>query len=122
MIVLLTGYVATCLGAASVMLTSGVCTQYGMASLIPAAPLVILFGGFVVLAFAVAGVREGGALGIVSLGALAAIFGFFLWTVLIAWRGTAPGPLVFLALGLFGAVLAAISAVTSFAFCLSMSV
>ena len=123
MIVLLGGYLGSVLGAASVMLTSPICTQYGgMGALSLGAPLIVLMGGFVVLALTVAGAREGILPGVVSFGIFALLFGAFCWASFATWRGTRTGPILTLALGLFSLLVGIIAAITSFAFCASMSV
>ncbi len=121
-IVLLVGYLATVAGAAMVIPVSPVCTQYDMVAAIPAAPLVNLAGGFVIFALTVAGVREGVVAGILALPIMALLSGAFVWATRAAWRGTASGGPVTVALGIFAVILAVMSGIASFAFCLSMSV
>jgi hypothetical protein len=121
-ILLAAAYLAICAGAASVLVTSSVCTQYGMAEMIPLAPLVLLFGLFIIFALAVSAVRDAGGLALFALLASVLSFSILIWPLRIVWRRLASGPILSLPLAVFMVLLAVPSALAALFFCLSMSV
>lgn len=111
-----------CVGAASVLLTVDICTQYSFAGLVPLAPLVVPMGGFIVFALAVSAARDASGFALFSLLVMGLCTLGMIWLFSLVWRRLAAGPVVSAPLVLLLFMLAVITAITSFFFCVSMSV
>lgn len=111
-------WVAAALGAGIVLVTSDVCTQYGLAgaSGLLFGPVYAALGLFVALLIAASLATAGGTLALITAAALSLLLAAIVLSGRVALRsGT------WLATGFFFAALAALSAFSAFAFCVSLS-